>query len=211
MGEPRKSSLYRLRPMGVDELEVIAHWFEHLADLSVFDRKMPVPLSKSSLCERWKDSLNGGEPSKNFWFKIDDENEEIVGILGVDSVDYVHGDGVFAIYLAEHVRRKGLGVRATAMLIDIAFGQLRLNRITSYFRADNDATRSLIGSLGFTIEGTQREAWFAGGKYHDVISIGLLASEWKNVRAELSNKLEGGPSIMLGRIPWETPNWPEPV
>ena len=206
-----KFESYRMRPMGLHDIEAISHWFEHLPDLSLFDRKMPVPLTKSALGERWKESLSGGEFSKSFWFTINDECDAIVGIVGIDSVDYIHGDGVLALYFADHVRRKGLGIRASAMLIDIAFGQLRLNRMTSYYRSDNDATRALTGTLGFEVEGKMRRAWFTGGKHHDVLVIGLLASEWAETRANLRETLKGGPEITLGRAPWSSSEWSDPT
>ena len=196
--------------MSIGDLDTLSHWFEHLEDLSLFDRNMPLPLNSDDLRKAWKKSLRGASSGKSYWFGISDADGELVGIIGLDDINYVHGDGVFAFYLDESVRRKGIGIRAAAMLIDIAFGQLRLNRITSYFRSDNEATKALTNTLRFAQEGVIRQGWFAGGKHHDVIVIGLLASDWANSCDKLRDALADGPKIKLGRSCWPEIKGPNP-
>ncbi len=200
---------YCMRPMRLDDIEPVSTWLEHLADLCLFDRSTPVPVNKSVMADGWKDVLTAPNPRRGYWFALDDSSGNIVGIAGIENINYTNGDGVLAVYLAEHARKKGLAVRASGLLLDLAFDQLRLNQITSYYREDNDVTQKLTGAIGFSREGLMRKAWFAGGKHFDIVVVGILGSEWAESRAKLAADLEGPTKLRFGRPPWSTRVWPE--
>ena len=107
-------------------------------------------------------------------------------------------------------RRKGIGLKMTAMLIDLAFHQLRLHRVTSYLRSDNTASSELLTKLGFTQEGLMRKNWFSGGQHHDTIAVGLLAEEWAEARKSVENAANAQADLIFGRAPWPGRKWPEP-
>ena len=51
-----------------------------------------------------------------------------------------------------------------------------LNRITSYYHADNEGSRKLTERVGFEVEGRMRQAWFSGGLYADMVVVRDSAS-----------------------------------
>jgi RimJ/RimL family protein N-acetyltransferase len=205
----QQADRYWMRPMGLDDVPLIAGWFEHLEDLAMFDRQLPMPLNSEAMKAGWRETLAETEPRSNYWFTIDDRAGEVVGIAGLQDINYVHGDGVLPIYLAEPVRRKGIGLRVGAMLLDLAFDQLRLNRVTSFYRADNVATSRLVQAIGFSEEGRMRKAWFADGKHLDIVVIGILASEWLARRDNLASSMSRDTVVILGRAAWGARAWPQ--
>lgn len=200
---------YCLRPMSMDDVSTIARWFEHLADLCLFDRGCAVPVNEATVSANWAEVLKGPEPAKAYWYALEDDSGAVVGIIGLDNINYIHGDAIIAIYVNASLRRQGIGARAMAMVIDLAFDQLRLNRLTSYLRADNVSSQKLTKSIGFAQEGLIRKGWFAAGKHFDIIAIGLLSEEWPKKRKMLAEKLDGTVEIRLGRERETARKWPE--
>lgn len=198
-----------IRPMALEDVDTISRWFEHLADLSIFDRATPVPTNNTVVSDSWKDVLAASEPRSNYWFGIDNAVGEIIGICGIENINYVNGDATLAMYMADEGRRKGVARLASGVLLDLAFDQLRLNRVTSCYRQDNEATDKLTGTIGFSREGIKRQAWFAGGQYFDAIAIGILASEWPDARKVLIANLGEITKIKFGRPPWQARVWPQ--
>ncbi len=199
---------YWMRPMGSDDIPTMARWFEHLDDLAVFDRHAPIPPNAEAMLAAWREDLSKQEPRKSYWFTIDDDSGEVVGIAGLQSINYVHGDAVLPVYIAEPQRRRGIGIRACAMLLDLAFDHLRLTRVTSYYRADNEASRRMTEMIGFSEEGRLRQAWYADGQHADIVVIGLLRQEWLAQREELAGGLSTDTAVVLGRTPWGARAWP---
>jgi ribosomal-protein-serine acetyltransferase len=73
---------------------------------------------------------------------------------------------------------KGFVSRATRALIEIAFGELRLHRITIQAAVDNLRSRAIPERLGFTQEGVIRGAERSARGFHDLVVYGLLEDEW---------------------------------
>ena len=199
---------YWMRPLGCDDIAVLTRWFENIGDIALFDRRMPVPLNSDAVAAAWREALAETEPRSGYWFAIDDSESQVVGIAGLQEINYAHGDGVFPVYLAEPSRWRGIGVRAGAMVLDLAFSHLRLRRVTSFYRADNQASRRLTDALGFREEGRLRESWYADGAFFDISVIGILANEWQAQRQQLIEQLGQDTVVFLGRTPWGKRSWP---
>lgn len=199
-----------MRPMNGDDLATLALWFEQICDLTLFDSQSTLPVNEKILQKDWEREISGGQPRNCYWFGIDDQEGELVGLAGIDSISYINGDCVLPIILTRKVRHQGLGLQIAAMLIDMAFDELRLHRITTYFRSDNEASRKLVTSLGFAEEGRLRQARFSAGRYHDQVVVGLLASEWHDQRPAVIKRANGNITLRFGRgdsagVPWPGP------
>lgn len=180
---------YWLHPLSLADIPVIAGWHQHIDDLSLFDRRMPMPVSADAMEVMWKEIVDAREPKTCNWFVIDDSEDQTVGLSGIQDINYVHGDAVIATMIARSARRKGIAIRASALLLDLAFNQLRLTRVTTFYRADNESSRQLTRECGFKPEGCIRKGWFSGGRHVDVMVIGILAEEWKEHRKKLHRNL----------------------
>ena len=73
---------------------------------------------------------------------------------------------------------RGLASKAVAAVLDQAFGQLGLDRVTLHTDAANERSLALARRLGFTEEGLLRQALAFPGERRDQAVYGLLADEW---------------------------------
>ena len=190
------------------DIPTITKWLEDVDDLAMFDRRVPLPLDAKAMETEWRSDFEGREPRSNYWFRIDDDQGSASGMAGLIQVSYVHGNALLPMFVARDIRGQGVGVRTRALLLDLAFDQLRLARITSLHRADNLASRKLNEACGFKPEGCIRNGIFAGGAYIDQMVHGLLAEEWRAHRDKLRASLGQDVVVTLGNKPEGTWSWP---
>lgn len=74
---------------------------------------------------------------------------------------------------------KGAGRRMGQAALNYGFESAGFHKITGEALAHNEKSIRFHLVLGFRQEGVLREHFFDGGQYHDVVCLGLLASEWR--------------------------------
>ena len=190
----------RLKPLGLDDIPRIAEWFWDFEDVALFDRTLPVPINADAMRESWRASLEYAASPRAYWFIAEDADQTPLGVAGLESVNYIQGDAVVPAFVAKNSRGSGLATAMLAGLIDLAFDQLRLHRLTTFYREDNGASRHTLEKVGFVEEGRFREGWFADGLRRDVVIVGLLRSEWAERRAEVVKALEAPGKVSLTSV-----------
>ena len=65
------------------------------------------------------------------------------------------------------------------MLVTYAFDVLGMHRAELDVHATNARAIASYRKVGFTVEGTRREAHFKDGTFINVIQMGLLDREWR--------------------------------
>jgi RimJ/RimL family protein N-acetyltransferase len=78
---------------------------------------------------------------------------------------------------ADH-RRKGYAAEAVVLLLRFMFAERRYHKCLAAVFAHNEASLALFRRLGFTEEGRLREHVFFAGRHHDLVMMGMLASEF---------------------------------
>ena len=71
----------------------------------------------------------------------------------------------------------GYGTDAMRTLCRFGFDEMNLHRIDLWVHSGNDRAQNLYVKVGFSYEGTAREAWYQRGRYHDIVLMGLLRGE----------------------------------
>jgi RimJ/RimL family protein N-acetyltransferase len=192
------STCYRLRPLAVADVRTIATWYEQVDDLAMFHQRMPVPLCAEAIEATWRAAILAPEPRTSYWFAMEDPDGVTAGFGGLEDVNYAHGNCLAPFFVAPAARGKGLAVRLRAILLDLAFDQLALARLTAVFRADNVGSRRVNELCGLREEGRLRDAWYAGGRRIDVMIFGILADEWRAHRVELRRSMSPKTVLTLG-------------
>ena len=76
----------------------------------------------------------------------------------------------------------GYGTESLALFVDYLFESFPTHRLHVRAFESNRASRGVARKLGFTEEGSFREARFVRGEYVDVYHYGLLRREWEELR-----------------------------
>jgi ribosomal-protein-serine acetyltransferase len=112
----------------------------------------------------------------------------IVGEIGYHRVDWQHRSTSIGYWLASAAQGRGTMTRAVRALVDWAFRGWRLNRVEVLAAPGNARSRAVVERLGFTEEGTLRQAERLGQRYLDNVVYSVLASEWGSTTALPSNR-----------------------
>jgi ribosomal-protein-serine acetyltransferase len=99
-----------------------------------------------------------------------------VGGIGLRP-DAAHGDAEIGYWIGSTHEGRGLVTRACRALIDHAFDELGLHRVTIRVAPDNARSRAIPERLGFREEGVMREAGTSAFGHHDLVLYGLLDRE----------------------------------
>lgn len=203
--EPRH---FQLKPVTVQHLEYISGWYQSVDELALIESHLPLPVNSQSLETLWQRDLEQKAPRTSYLYSICDAADKPVGFTGLQDLNLTYGSGVVFVFVDKNHRRRGLALRAIALLLDMAYLQLRLHRVATYVHCDNQPSLDLVHRVGFRDEGCQRESCFFGGKYSDVNIVGMLAREWEDCRTALSNELGSDIRLSIGDDEKSEWSWP---
>ncbi len=108
------------------------------------------------------------------------EDDRLIGEVGLDGVQWNHGDTFIGIGLGEReFWGKGYGTDAMRVILRYAFNELNLHRVSlNVFEYNRRALRS-YEKVGFKVEGRARKFLCRDGKRWDLIFMGILREEWE--------------------------------
>jgi RimJ/RimL family protein N-acetyltransferase len=103
--------------------------------------------------------------------------ERHIGNVSLNNILWVHRSAELSIMLgARDAWGKGYGGEAMALLADHAFRSMGLNRV--WAESPNPAFNAAVRRLGWTHEGTKREAFLLDGRFVDIECFAILAREY---------------------------------
>lgn len=101
-----------------------------------------------------------------------------VGQVRLHTLDRADSSARLAIGLfSETQLGQGIGRRAISLTLDHAFGVMQLHRVDLRVLSYNKRAIRCYASCGFVHEGTEREAAWVDGAWHDDYIMGILATE----------------------------------
>jgi len=129
-----------------------------------------------------------GDPSKRYWILV--YQGEDVGLACLTEINRAHRRCAWAFYLADtQLRGKALGGFVEYAVLQHVFEELGLNKLCCEVLVSNQPVLALHERFGFRREGTLRQHVFKGGRFHDVICLGITRAEWEEKRPELETLL----------------------
>ncbi len=111
---------------------------------------------------------------------VDKSTNEDVGIVSLINIDYKNRSAECIIDIgSKNSWGKGIGTSAMNLILNYAFNELNLHRIYLQVFSFNENAIKLYEKTGFIIEGRARESLYRFGKYHDIVTMGILQTEYK--------------------------------
>ena len=104
----------------------------------------------------------------------------LIGGLGLGNVRRgVSQTATLGYWVGEPYARHGFTTEAVRLVIGYAFDELDLHRIEASCLPTNQASRALLGKLGFTCEGEARGYLRIEGVWRDHLIYALLREDWR--------------------------------
>jgi RimJ/RimL family protein N-acetyltransferase len=102
----------------------------------------------------------------------------LVGNVSLKNVSHMMKYAEIGYGVAEAYQGKGIATGAVKLLIEMAFRQSDLRKLTAYVHDKNLASCRVLEKLGFKREGLLREHYIINGVPENELLFGLLKHEW---------------------------------
>ena len=136
----------------------------------------------------WLDSQQSNPTRIDFIISLD---ERPVGSVNLACIDWDHRRCDFGMYVAEpKALLRGVGVAAEWLLLNIAFEQLQLHKVSCEVMESNRSPIALHRRFGFCDEGVFRDHVSTDGGWVSVVRMSLLASDWPEARDRMRPTLQ---------------------
>ena len=168
----------RLRHMEKDDLPSFVEWLndpEVVRGLSLY-----TPISMVEEQEWFETMLKRPIEERPLCIDVQKGDEwELLGNCGFFGIDWRNRSAELGIFIGDKSNwDQGYGSEVMKMLLQHGFSTLNLHRI--YLRVFEDNPRAIRAyeKSGFVHEGSQRQAEFHDGRFHDVLFMSVLRPEW---------------------------------
>ncbi len=161
-----------IRALEYDDLPHLWRWQN---DRNVMDQMWIDPTSLRAVQKEFEDEL-GKDRQKRFI--IDDkESGRPIGVIWYYNLRENHSAEI-GIYIGEpELHGKGLGADAVVTFLRFLFDVKNLHRVGLSVSADNRRAVACYERCGFKHEGALREFCWIGGRYVDLVNMGILRHE----------------------------------
>lgn len=115
-------------------------------------------------------------------FIIEDSEGDMVGLVELVEINYIHRRAEFQIIIAPAFQNKKYGERATRLAIKYAFGVLNLYKLYLFVDKENQAAIHIYEKCGFVLEGELIREFFVNGIYRDAIRMCMFQADYLAAR-----------------------------
>jgi [ribosomal protein S5]-alanine N-acetyltransferase len=120
------------------------------------------------------------QQDREYVFTIADRGtDEPLGVTGLRHIDPELGTAEVGSWVRRESWGQGVNTEAKGLLLEYAFGPLRLHRIEARIAVDNLRSRRAFEKLGAQWEGTLRESLRKDGVWLDQALYAILAPAWQ--------------------------------
>jgi len=137
--------------------------------------------------EKWFRKTQQEERSKYWMIKYDGNK---IGVANIADIDRRNSKCYWGFYLGNtSIRGKGIGAKVEYNVLKFVFEEMHLNKLCGEVFSFNEKVVKMHEKFGFRREGYLRNHIQKNDKFHDVVVIGLLSSEWDQVKEQLLKKI----------------------
>lgn len=129
-------------------------------------------------CELARLPPGGPRGGDDLHYAIAGGGGEYLGTISLKHVDLENRSAEYAIVLRKKAQGRGVAREATRLLLEKAFGELRLHRVYLNVLSDNEKAIRLYERCGFAFEGEFREHLFLNGRFVNWKWYAILETEF---------------------------------
>jgi diamine N-acetyltransferase len=107
-------------------------------------------------------------------FEDGEGGQRYVGQCSINQIYWPARNGRLFIAITRSGQHKGHGPRAVRQLLNLAWTTLDLHKVWLIVRRDNLLAQAMYLKLGFEFEGVLRDEYHVGGRYYDMVRMGIV-------------------------------------
>ncbi len=106
------------------------------------------------------------------------DNNQLIGSVGLSSVNYRHNRIEASYDLAKEYWNKGIMTKALREVIKYGFEKMNINRIEAYSLKENTGSRKVLTKCGFVLEGELKQHRRHNGVYKDIGVFSIVSEDY---------------------------------
>lgn len=174
--------MFRLRELERRDLEKINYWRNDPELIALLGA--PFRYINSEVDLKWFENYMGNRGNAIRCAITADNNDEILGLVSLTSIDYVNQSAEFHIMLGDKENQgHGIGSYAVHAMLHHAFYNMNLHRIELDVLENNRRAQRLYEKVHFVHEGLKRKAIYKKGVFINVLHYAILREEYEQVFA----------------------------
>lgn len=177
MSQPFEGRLVRLRAHEPDDEPLLHRWINDPQVTETLATRYPMSHQQE---HDWIAASTITYTEARFGIEALDDGA-FIGTTSLSTSDPANREGVLGIFIGEvDLWGQGYGTDAVRTVCRFGFDMMNLHRIQLEVLAGNERAVAAYRRVGFTVEGTRREAMYKFGRYHDLLVMGLLDGELRD-------------------------------
>src|SRR5690625_79427 len=172
-----ESSRLKLRKMTLEDTELYHKWRNDLEVMHFTNPSLDVYPMETT--KQFVDQVILGSQNAKSYIIVEKENEKSIGVVSLINIDYKNRNAECIIDIGEkEYWGKGFGSEGLRLVLDYAFYEMNLHRVSLRVFSFNVRAIRMYKRIGFKEEGNSRQSLFRDGKWHDIIHMGILQTEY---------------------------------
>jgi len=170
-----------LRPFTLSDAPLV----QKLAgDKAIADTTLNIPHPyKDGMAEEWIATLEPASQAGNamtFAIVLSSENE-LIGAIDL-RINKQCNRGELGYWVGKDYWSQGYCTEAARAMLEYGFNSLSLHKINAHHLTRNPASGKVMLKIGMQQEGVHPEHVIRWGRYEDIVSYGILKSEWEKAQ-----------------------------
>ena len=165
-----------LRPMTEQDTDNVIKWRNAPSVMENFIFR--TSLTREAHLNWYNNRVSTGDVAQ--FIIVDTATNTDVGSVYLRDIDRNNQKCEFGIFIGEEsCRGKGIGAKASKLILDYAFNELELNRVFLRVFAKNERAIKSYENAGFKYEGTFRDDVIIDGVAYDMVFMAILKAQWE--------------------------------
>ncbi len=181
-----------LRPLEPDDADLLATFEAQETDTQIFIGGR-IPHSPIAIRKLFSDAFNTLPPDTVAFAVCLNEDDTLIGQMGITGIDWVHRHGETFSHLAPgKYRGRGYGTEAKHLLLEYAFEHIDLHVLTSWVFEQNERSAGALAKQGYKPAGRMKADGIKAGVYYDDLVFDLLRDDWLAARDAWRERRQAG-------------------
>lgn len=160
-----------LRPITAQDTELVVQWRNSPSVVENFIYRKPI--STKEHMDWFENKVLKGLVHQ--FIICRNEDGMPLGSVYLQNFEEEHSKAEEGIFLSgEQAHGKGIGTEAAKLMLDYAFGELGLHKVSARVLAYNKASIRMHEKAGYVQEAYFKQELFLNGKYEDLIFLGAI-------------------------------------
>jgi len=143
-------------------IEMVASWIND--ERISFGNGPRFPISKYEQ-NIWYENICKDKTKKKLIISKEKEN---IGMISLFNIDHINKNSEIGIYIIPEYQGQGYAKESLYLLLKFVFYELNMHKVYASILDFNVLSIGLFESVGFTCEGTNKEATYSMGKFVDI-------------------------------------------